>query len=303
MLRLVLKLFVLYNVPISKQLAALCWIWYSYYNYIKRITWCKIFWWFYWSVNLSSCHFSCFFGQAWPPFCGSNYFSNIFWVLGIDHFYICHLFLVGWSFYSCRCNSTCWDRHFFVLNGIMRCSSHVTLRCLFSCPTFWKLSGLAIPLIAGFFGGLLTQAKVYFPFSKHSSKYHTSTPLLLCGSKGRHLVINSSHHTNILFIINSFSYSITYLFWLAIFYNDPPFTMLMWSYHWQSRYPFVLMSFWEWMYNIPWHILGYYYNYCFREWNTCLEGGLAPFPLPHSTSNGYSYYYKWFPYFDGHYHC
>jgi hypothetical protein len=34
-------------------------------------------------------------------------------------------------------------------------------------------------------------------------------------------------------------------------------------------------------------ILRYYHSYCFGEWNTCLGGGLPPFPSPHPTINGY----------------
>ncbi len=223
--------------------------------------------------------------------------------MGTAHSYTCHLFPVGWLFYSFICSNACWDWHFFVPGGTMRCSTHVTPGHLLSCPTLWELSYSIIPLIASFFGGSFTQAGVCFPFSRHSFKYHTSTSLLMCGSRGRCLVISSSHHTNISFIISSFSYNITYPFWLATSYSDPPFMVLVWSYHWQSKYPFVLVSLWEWMYNNPWHTSKYYYNYYFRERNTCSEGSFAPFPSSHSMGSGYSYYYKWFPYFDGHYHC
>jgi hypothetical protein len=49
--------------------------------------------------------------------------------------------------------------------------------------------------------------------------YHMSTFLFMCGSTGRHLVISSSYHTNILFIIDPLSHSIMYLFWLATSYS------------------------------------------------------------------------------------
>jgi hypothetical protein len=35
--------------------------------------------------------------------------------------------------------------------------------------------------------------------------------------------------------------SLPYLSWLATFYNCAPFMVLVWSYHWWSRYPFILM--------------------------------------------------------------
>ncbi len=57
--------------------------------------------------------------------------------------------------------------------------------------------------------------------------------------KGRCLVINSSYHTCILFIFNPFLYNTTYMYWLATSYDCSSFTMLVWSYHWWSKYPFV----------------------------------------------------------------
>jgi hypothetical protein len=167
-------------------------------------------------------------------------------------------------FYSFRCSSTCWNRHLFVLGGITRCSSHATLRSLLSCPTLWELSGLVVPLIASFFSGSFTQVGLCFHSNKHSFGYRMNTSLLMCGSRGKCLVTSSSHHTSILLIISSFSYNTTYSSWFATSYNDPPFTMLVWSYHWQSSYPFILVSLCEWMYNNPWHTSGYYYNYCFK---------------------------------------
>jgi len=78
--------------------------------------------------------------------------------------------------------------------------------------------------------------------------------------------------------------------------------MLVWSYHWWSRYPFVLVPLWEWIYSSPQHTLGYCYNHCFGEWNTCSKGGFPPFPLPHSIISRYSYYQRHLLYFDGHCH-
>lgn len=53
--------------------------------------------------------------------------------------------------------------------------------------------------------------------------------LLMCESKGKRLVINSSYHTNILFIISLFFFSIMYSSWFVTSYSGPSFTMLMWS--------------------------------------------------------------------------
>jgi hypothetical protein len=73
-------------------------------------------------------------------------------------------------------------------------------------------------------------------------------------------------------------------------YNCLSFKMSMWSYHWQSRYPFVLVPLWQWMYNNPRYTLGYYHNYYFGKCNTCLEGGFPPFPLPHLMTSRYPYH-------------
>jgi hypothetical protein len=124
----------------------------------------------------------------------------------------------------------------------------------------------------------------------------------MCMSKGRHLVISSSYHTNISFIISPFSYNTMHSSWLVTSYSCPPFTMLMWSYHWQSRYPFTLVTLWECTYNNPQHTSGYCCNYCFEKWSTCLERGLPPFPSPHLTTNGYPYHQIQLPNFDGRYH-
>jgi len=78
-----------------------------------------------------------------------------------------------------------------------------------------------------------------------------------------------------------FSTLYSYLFWLVTSYGCPSFMMSMWSYHWRSRYPFVSMPLWEWTYNNPQYISGYYRSYCFGEWSTCSKGGFPPFPSPH----------------------
>jgi hypothetical protein len=189
-----------------------------------------------------------------------DYYPHILGVLGTNCSCIFHSFPTRWSRYSSKCSNTCWNRHFPIPNGITRCRNHVTPRCLLSCPTFWKPNGSIIPPVISFFGGSLTQTKVCFPSSRHSFKYCASTFLFMCKSKGMRLVINLSYHTNISFIIDPPFYNITYSFCLATSYSCPPFMVLLWSYHWQSRYRFALMPLWEWVYSSPQHTLGYYYN-------------------------------------------
>jgi hypothetical protein len=117
------------------------------------------------------------------------------------------------------------------------------------------------------------------------------------------LVISSSYHTYISSILNSLFYNITYMSWFATSYDWPFVMVLVWSYHWWSRYSFVLVLLWEWSYNSPQYISRYYCSYCFEEWSTCSKGGLPPFPSPHVTMSGYFYHHKWLPHFDGHCHC
>jgi hypothetical protein len=128
-----------------------------------------------------------------------------------------------------------------------------------------------------------------------------STFSLMCRSKGRCLVISSSYRTSFLFIISSLSYNITYLFSFATSYSCTPFMVLMWSYHWRSKYPFASVPLWEWAYNNPRHTLGYCYNYCFIG-ETHVQREVSHLFSPHPTTSGYSYYKKWFPYLDGYSH-
>jgi hypothetical protein len=97
----------------------------------------------------------------------------------------------------------------------------------------------------------------------------TNTFPFVCGSNGKHLIINLSSHTCILFILNPLPYNIKYLFWLVTSYNYSFFTTSMWSYHWQPKYPFASVPLREWTYNNPQCILEYYCNCCFEEWSTC----------------------------------
>jgi hypothetical protein len=148
-------------------------------------------------------------------------------MLGIDHFCICHSFPTRWSPYFFGCNHTNWYWHCFLLDGTTRYLSPVTPSCPFLGPTFWKLNGLILSPITSFLGRSPTQARVYLAYSKCSFKYHANMSLLMCGSKGKRLVISSSYHTCISFIFSSF-FSNAYLSWLATSYNCPFFIMLVW---------------------------------------------------------------------------
>jgi hypothetical protein len=114
-------------------------------------------------------------------------------------------------------------------------------------------SGSILSLVASFCGGLLTWIGVCFAFSIHSFRYHVSTFPFMCRSRGMHLFISSSYHTCISFVMNPLLYNTMYLFWLATSFGFPSFMALVWSYHWQSRYPFALVPLQEWVYSNPWY--------------------------------------------------
>jgi hypothetical protein len=162
--------------------------------------------------------------------------------------------------------------------------------CPLSCSTFWEFNVLVLPPIISLFGESLTRVGVFFPFNRCSLECCTNSSLFMCGSKGRRLVICLSYHTNILFITNSLSFCTTYSSCFATSYIGLPFMVSIWSYHWQFRYPFTPVPLYKWTYSNPWHTSRYSWNYCFGEWSTCSKGCLPPFPLPHLTMSGYSYY-------------
>jgi hypothetical protein len=147
----------------------------------------------------------------------------------------------------------------------MKYLNPITLGCLFLGPTFWKFNSLILYLVASFFGKLPTQARVCLAFSRRSFKYHANTFLFMCGFRGRRLVINLFYHTYISCILRPLLYNTTYLFWLATSYSCPFFIVLMWSYHWRSRYPFAMVLLSEWTYNNPQYNSKYYCCYYFGK--------------------------------------
>jgi hypothetical protein len=67
-------------------------------------------WVFYWSFNLSSSHFTCFFGKIRPPFYSLDCYPPILiGMLGINYSYTSQSFLARWSPIPFGCNNTCWN--------------------------------------------------------------------------------------------------------------------------------------------------------------------------------------------------
>jgi len=125
------------------------------------------------------------------------------------------------------CYSTCWNWYFPIVDGVMRYINHVTPSCSLSSPTLWDLSGLIFSPDIGFFSRSPTQTKVCFTYNRCSFIYHASTFLLMCKSKGKHLIISLLYHTCISSILNPLPYNITYPSWLATSYGCPSFMMSM----------------------------------------------------------------------------
>jgi hypothetical protein len=216
---------------------------------------------------------------------------HIFGMLGTNHFCIYHSFPTRRSPYSFGNNNTCWNWHFPIPNGVTSYMGHVTLGCLLSSPTFWKPSGLILSTVIGFFGGSPTQARVYCTFNRCSFRYHVNMYLLICRSRGKCLVINSSYHTFILSIFNPLLYNITYSSWLTTSYNCPSIMVLMWSYHWWFTYSFALMPLSKRTYNNPWVIhFKILLQLLFWRVEHMFKGSFPPFLSPHSTMSGYPYH-------------
>jgi hypothetical protein len=105
-------------------------------------------------------------------------------------------------------------------------------------------------------------------------------------------LINSSYHTYISFIFSWLNYNTSYSSWFATSYGYPFVMVLVWSYHWEFRYSFILTPLWEWAYNNPRYTSKYYHSYCFGKWNTCSKGSHSPFLLPHLTTSGCFYHQR-----------
>jgi hypothetical protein len=116
-------------------------------------------------------------------------------------------------------------------NGTMRYLNPITPSCPLSGPTLWDPNSLVLSLVVNFFSRSPTQAKVCFASNRRSFKYYASMFLLMCKSKDRHSIINSSYHTYISYIFNPLLYITTYLSWLSTSYGCPSFAVLVWSYH------------------------------------------------------------------------
>jgi len=144
-------------------------------------------------------------------------------MLGTNQSCTCHSFPTRWSPFFFWCNNTCWNWHFFVLIDITRCLNLVTPSCPPSSPTLWKPNNLILSPVANFFGGSPIWTRVYFAFSRHSFKYYAITFPLMCGFNNKHLIISSSYHTYISFILSPLPYNIMYMSWFSTSYSCPSF--------------------------------------------------------------------------------
>ncbi len=118
---------------------------------------------------------------------------------------------------------------------------------------------------------------------------------LLCKSYNMNMVISSSYHSFISFVLRPFFYNISYSFRYTTSYNCASFTMSMWSYHQWFGYPFAMLFMLEWAHYNPRYASRYCYSYCVREWSSCIERSFPPFPLPYMETSGYYCHHRWFP--------
>ncbi len=150
-----------------------------------------------------------------------------------------------------------------------------------------------------FFHGPLTQVGIYHTYSRCSFECHASAFPFLCESSHMCLVINMSYNTCIPFVLNSFSYSVWYLPWLATSYTCTSFTWLVCDdlsihlFQWLCKRVNALWA--TIFFKIPSQLF-------FGKWSTCTKRGFPLSPSPHSTTSQYSYHQIWLLNLSGHLH-
>ncbi len=147
-----------------------------------------------------------------------------------------------------------------------------------------KLYNAILSSNAIFLDGPITWARIFFAPSRCSFGCCVNMSSLLCKSNNKCLVINSPYHLFIMFILRPFSYNIPYLSRYTTSYNCTSFTMLIWSYHWWFRYPFIMLPMREWVHCNPWYVSRYPCNYCIEKWSPHTKRGFSPFPPPHTKT-------------------
>ncbi len=187
MLCLAAKLLTMYCVSITRYLATLYRVWYSYHSYVRKAIRVKILWHHSGPFGSLLGHSSCFFNGLTPSLDGSMCCPHVFRMLGFDCFCISLSFLAGWSLYFSLCNGTCRDQYLFLLGRTMGYSNIVTWGCPITCFAFQEFSSAILFSYAIFFDRLTTQVGIYFAFSRCSFRCCTSISSLLCRSSSRGL--------------------------------------------------------------------------------------------------------------------
>jgi hypothetical protein len=131
------KLLTTYHIYVSMYLTALHWIWFMYHGYIRKVTYCRIFWHYVGPFGSLLGHFTCFFTGVWPFFSGLICYHHLFGMLGFDHSYTCHPFPTRWSPYSSQCDGTmCQNWCFSFLANTVGYLSFITPNCSLSSLPF-----------------------------------------------------------------------------------------------------------------------------------------------------------------------
>jgi len=246
-------------------------VWCSYHNYVKKTIKVKILWHHNAPFSSSSSHSSYFFRGTRPSFNTLTCCLRLFRMLGFDWYCTNVAFPIGWSPYSYWCNGTCRDWYLSLLGCTIGYLCDVTWGHLITFLTFQKSSGAILSSNAIFLYGPITWARIYFDSNKCSFGCCANIFSLLCRSNSRGLVISSSYHPFILFILRPFPYNTLYSFRYTISYNFAYFMMLLWSYHWWFGYPFAMLPVQEWVHCNPWYVSRYCWNYRIKKWNSCTQ--------------------------------
>jgi hypothetical protein len=241
-----------------------------------QIIYCILYFCFHVSFNIMMGHLIChqvillfFLEGPWPSINGLIYCLCIFGMFGSNCFCTYHLFPIGWSFFF-QWSDTWRNQHFSLPFG-------TTPSCLFSCPPLLESYGTIVSSLASFFNKL-PMWRVFHIF-RCSLGHHMGNSSILCKSIHERLVISPSYHIYILFVIGLLLYNVMYPYWLATSYSCTFFMLLVWTYHWWFKCPFVLVHVQEWAHYSPRYSSRYHCNYYFEKLGSLTKRDFPPFPI------------------------
>jgi hypothetical protein len=192
-------------------LAVLYWVWCLYHSYVGKVIRVKILWHHNGPFGSSSCRSSCLFKGARPSLSGLMCCPCLLRMLGFDHSYTIFSFLPRWLFYFLWCNGTCKKWYLSLPSCTIGYLCNVTWGHPITHFSFRKFSSVVLSSNVVFFNGPTTWVGTYFASSRCSFRCCVHTSSFLCKFNNRGLVISSSQHPFVLFILHPCFYSIPYL--------------------------------------------------------------------------------------------